>query len=68
MEFYIVKFKCHLTAQGGVSELCVTLLTPPKIVFYLLGGVARSIRGGLNGEGTPFILIMKDFYILKSIL
>ena len=53
--FLFFPLKRHFTAKGVVSELCVTLLTPPKIQFHLLGGVARSIRGGLDGVGTPFI-------------
>ena len=53
--FFVFPIKRHITAQRGVSELCGRILTPPKIQFYLLGGVARSIGRGLDGVGTSFI-------------
>ena len=53
--FLVFLLKRHFTAQRGVSELCARVLTPPKIQFYLLGGIARSIGRGLDGVGTPFI-------------
>ena len=53
--FVFSRIKRHFTGQGGVFRLFVTILTPPKIGFYLLGDVAKSIRGDLYGVGTPFI-------------
>ena len=53
--FLVFPLKRHFTAQGGVFELCVRVLTPAKIQFYLLGEVPRSIGGGLNSVETPFI-------------
>ena len=53
--FAVFEFKRQFTAFWGVLEGFVIPWTPPEIQFYLLGGVARSIWGGQNGAGTPFI-------------
>ena len=66
--FVVFRIKRHFTAQGGVFRLFVRSLTPPKIEFYLLGDVARSIGRDTDCEKIPFILRMKDFCVFQCIL
>ena len=35
----MVKLKCHLMGLNGVFMTFVSILTPPKIQFCILGGV-----------------------------